>query len=825
MGTLVLAGRYEIIEKIGDGGMAVVYKARDRQLNRFVAIKILKKEFIADQTFVENFIREAKAAASLLHPNIVTIHDAGKDRDIYYIVMEYIEGKPLSDVIAAEAPLDYKRCIRIAKQVASALSLAHRNNIIHRDVKPHNILITADGTAKITDFGIAKAVSDGTIINDSGVIMGSVHYFSPEQSRGQYVDEKSDIYSLGIVLYEMITGRVPFDADNPVTIAVMHMNDTIIPPSKLVKGVPPGLDQIVMKATAKYQSDRFGNIDEMYKALDNVNFITGIIEDPEIAGFVAPTNIKREESPGQGYSSAAEPGDTPFKEELFDDYADAEEPEYRSSRNASKQNDFFGEDDDDYEDEDEAPALFAAKKNGRKAAEKDNVRDIRKDDKRRNGEQKKGKMDKKQKMILIIAVVAIAIVLSIPLSRLIISMFDYEPVIVPDVVGLYFDEASDILTEAGFNVDVTTVPLPPVQTSSALPAASDELTGISESDLQDPEYTSNGEPAFREGQVMEQDPAGGESVRPGITVKLKVAGPPANAPEDDPDALGPPAEVPDLKGKTKSSAEYAIDAAGFQIGGVTYENSDLPIDTVISQSPNAGEMAPSNSRIHIVISLGPKEELVTVPDLRGRTEAEAQTTVTQLGLQFATRDVDITDVTQNGRVLEQNPAPNSSVSKGSTVTVDIGVSRFTITMDGGTASVTSARPGDRVDIVANPDPAGKVFESWSLSNSPVFALNPGGMTQRQAFFLMPEGNVSIRANFVTPAPTLYTLTVSGGSGSGQYAAGQVINISASGAGDPSNPTFLGWGSTGGVFGDPSQPNTTFTMPASNVTVTSNGWGP
>ena len=280
MGTLVLAGRYEIVEKIGDGGMAVVYKARDKQLNRFVAIKILRKEYIADQTFVSNFIREAKAAASLLHPNIVTIHDAGRDRDIYYIVMEYVEGQPLSDIIAAEAPLDYKRCIRVAKQVASALSLAHRNNIIHRDVKPHNIMITSDGTAKITDFGIARAVSDGTIINDNGIIMGSVHYFSPEQSRGQYVDEKSDIYSLGIVLYEMITGRVPFDADNPVTIAVMHMNDTIIPPSKLVKGVPPGLDQIVMKATAKFQSDRFGNIDEMYKALNNVNFITGIIDDP-----------------------------------------------------------------------------------------------------------------------------------------------------------------------------------------------------------------------------------------------------------------------------------------------------------------------------------------------------------------------------------------------------------------------------------------------------------------------------------------------------------------------------------------------------------------
>jgi serine/threonine-protein kinase len=284
MSERALGGRYEIIEKIGDGGMAVVYKGRDRLLNRFVAVKVLRPEYTKDFAFVDSFRRESQAAARLNHPNIVNVYDVGKEENIHYIVMELVEGRTLSDLIAAEAPLDYKRAINIAKQIASALSTAHKNNIIHRDVKPQNILIMPDGSAKITDFGIARAVSDATIVKAGGEgVMGSVHYFSPEQARGGYVDEKSDIYSLGIVLYEMLTGKVPFDAENPVAVAVMHMNDKPTPPSQLVSGVPPGLEQIVMKAVEKYQINRFKSSDDVYEALDNVNFVTGIIENSEVA--------------------------------------------------------------------------------------------------------------------------------------------------------------------------------------------------------------------------------------------------------------------------------------------------------------------------------------------------------------------------------------------------------------------------------------------------------------------------------------------------------------------------------------------------------------
>lgn len=273
MASRILAGRYELIEKIGDGGMAVVYKARDRLLNRHVAIKILKPEFTKDVKIIESFRREAQAAANLSHPNIVNIYDVGREGNIHYIVMELIEGYILSDFIKENGAIEWKRAVEIAKQMALALSVAHKNNIIHRDVKPHNILITKTGTAKITDFGIAKAMDAASpTTENTGTVMGSVHYFSPEQARGGYVDEKSDIYSLGIVLYEMLTGRVPFDGDNPVQVALMHINEQMEDPRKINPSIPESVEKVVIKATDKIQVNRYSSADEMYKALEDAEF-------------------------------------------------------------------------------------------------------------------------------------------------------------------------------------------------------------------------------------------------------------------------------------------------------------------------------------------------------------------------------------------------------------------------------------------------------------------------------------------------------------------------------------------------------------------------
>ena len=277
MSSRLLAGRYELIEKIGEGGMAIVYKAKCRLLNRYVAIKILRPEFTKDEQFVENFRRESQAAAGLSHPNIVSVYDVGQEGNIHFIVMELVEGKTLSELIEEKGRLDYKEAINITRQVASALSLAHKNQIVHRDIKPHNILITNTGVAKLADFGIAKAVSASTIIGGNNKVMGSVHYFSPEQARGAYVDERSDIYSLGIVLYEMLTGKVPFDGENPISIALMHINDPMPPVSAEVPGIPPQLEKIIMKATDKYQTNRYRTADEMIEDLDNIEFITKVM--------------------------------------------------------------------------------------------------------------------------------------------------------------------------------------------------------------------------------------------------------------------------------------------------------------------------------------------------------------------------------------------------------------------------------------------------------------------------------------------------------------------------------------------------------------------
>lgn len=277
MSNKLLAGRYELIEKIGEGGMAIVYKGKDRLLNRYVAIKILRPEYTKDEEFIESFKRESQASARLSHPNIVGVYDVGKEGNIHFIVMELIEGKVLSEVIKEKGRIEYKEAISIIRQVASALSLAHKNQIIHRDIKPHNILITSTGVAKLADFGIAKAVSAATIVGGNNKIMGSVHYFSPEQARGSYVDERSDIYSMGIVLYEMLTGKVPFDGDNPVSIALMHINDPMPSLTKEVPGIPPQLEKIVNKATEKYQSNRYKDVDEMIRDLDDIEFITKVM--------------------------------------------------------------------------------------------------------------------------------------------------------------------------------------------------------------------------------------------------------------------------------------------------------------------------------------------------------------------------------------------------------------------------------------------------------------------------------------------------------------------------------------------------------------------
>lgn len=271
----ILGNRYEIIEKVGNGGMATVYRAEDKVLKRNVAVKVLKDEFTTDEEFIKRFEIEAQSAARLTHPNIVSIYDVGSEDNLYYIVMELIRGKTLKEIIVEErGPLPWKWSVNVAIQIASALEMAHKNNIIHRDIKPHNIIITEDGIAKVTDFGIAKAVSNSTI-TAFGTTIGSVHYFSPEHARGGFTDAKSDLYSLGVVMYEMVTGRVPFDADTPVSVALKHMQEEPEEPIELNPNLPSAVNRIIMKALKKDTTLRYQSATDMLadlrQALKNPN--------------------------------------------------------------------------------------------------------------------------------------------------------------------------------------------------------------------------------------------------------------------------------------------------------------------------------------------------------------------------------------------------------------------------------------------------------------------------------------------------------------------------------------------------------------------------
>lgn len=311
----ILGDRYELIEKIGEGGMAEVYKAKCLKLNRYNAVKILKKEFSSNKEIVEKFKREATAIANFSHPNIIGVLDVGTQDGINYIVMEYVKGKTLKQIIKEQVKIPSNAAVEIAIQIAKALECAHKNNIIHRDVKPQNILIAEDGTVKVSDFGIAKSVTSSTVAHTTEV-MGSAHYFSPEQAKGSYMDERTDIYSLGIVLYEMVTGKVPFDGENAVSIALKHIQEPVVPPKNISPEIPENLNKLILKAMEKEPIKRYQSakeiLNDLMKIKNNVDFtIVNNNFDEDYTRVMAPVNVKK-----------------PVKEDIYevnDEYEDEDE--------------------------------------------------------------------------------------------------------------------------------------------------------------------------------------------------------------------------------------------------------------------------------------------------------------------------------------------------------------------------------------------------------------------------------------------------------------------------------------------------------------------
>ncbi len=567
MSSRLLAGRYELLEKIGDGGMAVVYKARCRLLNRFVAIKILKPEFTKDMKFIENFRRESQAAASLTHPNIVNIYDVGKEGNIHYIVMELIEGQVLSDIIRNEGPMEFSRAVEIVKQIALALSFAHKNHIIHRDVKPHNVLITREGIAKITDFGIAKAVNSSTIVGNTGTIMGSVHYFSPEQARGGYVDEKSDIYSLGIVLYELVTGRVPFDADNPVAVALMHMNDELVPPSHYVPGIPSGLEDIILKATNKYQVNRFKTASDMYDALCSIDMgktvpLSGFGRQKGGLDATIVMNAVNGPSAGLAYGGT--------EEEISGD--------------------------------------------------------MRKEAKKEVKPKKKVRINKVK-----VAAIILALICAIPVSQLILAAIENfgaeKEVTVPELRGMTVAEATEELNKLNLKLEI-----------------GDEVSSSE----------------YDEGEIVSQDPNADMTVKEGFTITVNVS-------------RGKVKEgtVPNVVNKTANDAKFVLESYGYTLGNVATENSDMPKDVVIRQTPEAGTAADPGSRVDIVVSLGSAVEQVPMPNVMGMGIDAAKEELEKAGLSIGAVGHEMSTAYEVNTVMWQQYEPGTMVDKDSGVNLKI----------------------------------------------------------------------------------------------------------------------------------------------------------
>lgn len=552
MSSRILSGRYELLEKIGDGGMAVVYKGRDKLLNRYIAIKILRPEFCKDATFVENFKRESQAAAGLSHPNIVGVYDVGREGNINYIVMELIDGRTLNEIIEEEAPMDYRKVIDISKQVASALKVAHKNKIIHRDVKPHNIMITSDGVVKLADFGIARAVNDATLSTGNKII-GSVHYFSPEQARGNYVDERSDIYSLGIVMYEMLTGQVPFDGENPVSVALKHINEEITPPSQLVPGIPPALERAVMKATNKYQTNRYSSAEEMIEELDNIAFVSSVV--------------------GQ---------------DLFAESSTVIEK--RAHRKAQ-----LMEEDEDFEEE------------------------------RRK---KKKKSKNKKKAIIISCVAAFVVLLAAFLVMLKLGVFSPTKQ-VPDFTDMTIEQAEDLADKNGFKLkqgkDIYSSEVPEGRVCQQDPLANTEapkgsmitvnlskgskdgvvpnVIGMKQEDvaayLEQYGYILGSvkieTSTEKEGKVIGQNPSAGDNLEKESKINITVS-----------DGKGlEKANIPSLCGKSLKQAKAEIAEAGFTLGEIKYDYSDVYGNGyVMWQQYGANTLLDKGTSIDIEVSKG-----------------------------------------------------------------------------------------------------------------------------------------------------------------------------------------------------------------------------
>jgi beta-lactam-binding protein with PASTA domain len=616
-------GRYRIVRKLGAGGMATVYLAEDQDLGRGVAIKILNERHANDDQFVERFRREAKNAAGLSHPNIVSVFDRGEAEGTYYIAMEHLKGRNLKELLGARGPAPVHISVDIVRQVLAALAHAHENGIVHRDIKPHNVMVDDNRRVKVTDFGIARA--GASQMTEAGSIVGTAQYLSPEQARGAQVDQRSDLYSVGVVLYELLTGKVPFTGDSPVEIAMKHLSDTPPPPSELNPEVPEELDKIVMRALAKDPARRYQSADEMSADLERVARGLGVSRETEetatqiISGINAmPTQIARAPTVAQGPPAyPAEP--------VYYDYEDSPRRRpvwpwviaallligalvggfyvYKQIQDELKSRTPV------------AVPLLVGLHVDRATAELD-ARNLQyKLQEEPSTEQPKNFVfqqdpEEGQKIDPQTGVVTVWVSTGPPMTT------------VPDVVGMDLAEAISTLKDAKLDPKVFSINSPaPVN------------------------------------QVTAQSIKPDEQVQEDTAIRINVSKGPA------------PLDVPGVLGVPYEQARSTLEAAGFRVAREDVD-SDQPAEVVVGQNPGEGETAARGSTVTLQVSSGPAT--VTVPDVTSQDEQSAKGQLQDAGFKAKVEHVDTTDPCLDGFVTDQDPAGGTEAEPRSEVTIFVG---------------------------------------------------------------------------------------------------------------------------------------------------------
>jgi beta-lactam-binding protein with PASTA domain/predicted Ser/Thr protein kinase len=634
-GRELFDGRYRLESVVGTGGMATVWRAMDESLGRVVAIKMLAERYSEDESFVERFRREAQSAAGLNHPNIVSIYDRGEADGSYYIAMEYLDGRSLKDEIVEDGPLPAPRAIDYALQILQALRFAHRNGVVHRDIKPDNIIVGRDRRLKVTDFGIARA--GASQMTEVGSIIGTAQYLSPEQARGQQVRPPADLYSLGVVLYEMLTGRVPFDGDSAVAIAMKHVSENPRPPRELNPSIPPALEQVVLRALAKDPALRYQSAEDMAADLERVRRGASVAHETQaltqvLAAETAATRVVAPEPPPVQRTRIYE---APPVDEVVEHRLPPQPPPKRSvwpwvvllllllavgALAAVVVPDLIGGGNDTQtKTQTQATTVkVPADLNGKTLEQ---AQAALRSAGLKPGPTQKVRANAEANIVVDSdpaggTVVARGRTVKLQVSKGLKTL--------PDVTGTQLDAATSALSDAGWEVDT-------------------------------PDLVQNDAPA---NEVLDEQPAAGR-VPVGTVIHLKVSKGPAQV------------EVPDVSGRSKSDARAALEAQGFTVGGTTSQPSDsVTSGDVVATRPSAGSKAPKGSEVDLIVSSGPQR--VEVPDETGKTEEEAVSELQGLGLNPQPGSVEVTDPAQDGVVQRQSPIGGNHVLPGSKVIVVIG---------------------------------------------------------------------------------------------------------------------------------------------------------